>query len=347
MQVSSGRVTGPSQGFGSDPIAEAYVVAGPNRTYREPGIEYPGLPSLPVWDGNPEVFELDPNRLGLSNPTVAAGGSFSATGVLGYEYGGYELWPTSLALSQPTLPIAVRARAAGEMTVGSLNMLRLYDDVNDPGTADDSSTPSAAVYALRLRKLSLYVRTVLGSPDVLGAQEVENLNALQDLAAQIADRRRDRRLHRLPGGGQRHRWHRRRLPGARQRGGGRGDAARRDRAPLGGQLAAARPAAAAARRPLPGQRPGLPGRGAGRAPALAVGDRKPQRRRTGAPEAVGAGAVGRADGAGPARRRSHRQARSGRRLQCLRVHRRLRGRGRPDQGQLRARRTTCCRGPTW
>ena len=185
VQVNGGRVTGPSQSFGGDPIAEVYVVAGGDRTYREPGVEYPGIVGLPVWDGNPEVFELDPDRLGLPNATIAAGSMYDATGVLGYEFGGYELWPTSLSIDQPSLPIAVRSRMAGEMTTATQNVFRLFDDVDDPGSADDGTVPSTAGYELRLRKLSLQIRTVLGAPDVLALQEVEHIGALQDLAGQI------------------------------------------------------------------------------------------------------------------------------------------------------------------
>ena len=44
---------------------ESTMVAGTERAYREPGIEYPGLPGLPVWDGNPELFEVNADGLGM------------------------------------------------------------------------------------------------------------------------------------------------------------------------------------------------------------------------------------------------------------------------------------------
>jgi predicted extracellular nuclease len=188
VTVAAGVVSGPSQSFGSDPTAEAFVVAGPVRPFREPGVEYPGLGGgLPVWDGNPEVFELDPDK--LSDPTSAdpipAGSTFSATGVLGYEFGGYELWATSLSVTPTALPVPVRARASGELTVGSLNTYRLFDDVDNQGSQDNSEVRTPADYARHLQKLSLYIRSVLGAPDILGVQEVEHLDALQDLADRI------------------------------------------------------------------------------------------------------------------------------------------------------------------
>lgn len=172
IHVASGLISGPNQYFGTDPFAEMFAVAGGNRPFRTPGIKYPGIAGLPVWDGNPEVFELDPNRLGLANAVMPAGTTFSATGVLGYEFSGWELWPTDLAFSDtPVLPRSVRSRNPFEMTVGSLNLLN-YNST----TAD---------YATRTAKHSQYVRTVLGAPDVLGVAEVENLVTLQGLATAI------------------------------------------------------------------------------------------------------------------------------------------------------------------
>jgi len=55
ITIADGTVTGPNQRFGTDPIAEVHITAAPARTFREPGIEFPGMPPIPTWDGNPEV----------------------------------------------------------------------------------------------------------------------------------------------------------------------------------------------------------------------------------------------------------------------------------------------------
>jgi len=68
VKVMNGTVTAPSDRFD-----EAKIVAGPNRTFREPGVKFPGLPGLPVWDGNPEIFELNPDVVGLPNIKIPAG----------------------------------------------------------------------------------------------------------------------------------------------------------------------------------------------------------------------------------------------------------------------------------
>ena len=192
IQIENGTVTGPNQQFGSDPIAEVHITAASSRTFREPGIAYPGEAGLPVWDGNPEVFELDPNKLGLDNQVIPAGSHFDAVGVLGFEFGGYELWPTALTVSPATIPTAVRNRDRAEFTVGSLNVYRLFDDIDDPidtdtiGRERNDTVIDTAEYLVRRTKLADYVVNVLGSPDVLGIQEVESLSVLEDLAGDIA-----------------------------------------------------------------------------------------------------------------------------------------------------------------
>jgi endonuclease/exonuclease/phosphatase family metal-dependent hydrolase len=182
VQITGGTVTGSNQRFNTDPIAEVHITAAGARTYREPGIEFPGLVGFPEWDGNPEVFELDPDKLGLANQTIPAGSHFDATGVIGFEFGGYELWPSSLSVTPAVLPQAVRTREVAEMTVGALNLFRLFNDVND-GNGDPSI--STAEYDRRLTKLSAFVRDVMDAPDVLAVSEVESLSVLQDLADEI------------------------------------------------------------------------------------------------------------------------------------------------------------------
>ena len=174
IRIARGTVTTGSQYFGSDNTAEMYVRPSSGRAFREPGARYPGVsgrPGIPVWDGNPEVFELDPDKLGLTNVSWAPGTGFSATGVLGYEYGGYELWATELTSlgGGMVLPQAVRAKATGEVTVASLNLLNLRETSNDT----------------KYDKLSLYIRQVLGAPDVIGVQEVYQQAALTKLANEI------------------------------------------------------------------------------------------------------------------------------------------------------------------
>lgn len=179
VKLENGTVAGPTDRFG-----EVAVTALASRPFREPGIACPGLSGLPIWDGNPEVFEIDPDRMGLPNQDLAgAAVVVSAVGGLGYSFGDYQIWPVSLSVVGSAVPGPVRAEAAGELTVGSQNLLRLYDTEDDPSTSDTVAT--AQQYADRLSKLSLQIRTVLGSPDVLAVSEAENLAVLQDLADRV------------------------------------------------------------------------------------------------------------------------------------------------------------------
>ena len=182
VQIANGVVAASNQTFGTDPIAEVLAVAGSTRPFRETGIEYPGRAGLPVWDRNPEIFEFDPDRLGQPNMMIPAGSTFSATGILGFEFGDYEFWPTSYSVQVPTFPRAVRPRNAGESTIATLNLHLFYDTIDDPGS-DDVRTPQA--YADKLNKLSLYIRTLLDAPDILAVQEAEKLQVLRDLADKI------------------------------------------------------------------------------------------------------------------------------------------------------------------
>jgi len=151
------------------------------------------MPPIPTWDGNPEVFELDPNRLGLANQIISAGSHFDATGVLGFEFGGYELWPSSLSVSEAELPQAVRERERAEFTIGSFNIFRLFDDVDDPvdnstgrPRNDDGDTLEPDEYILRRAKVVEYIMNVLDSPDILAIQEVEKLEVLETVADDIS-----------------------------------------------------------------------------------------------------------------------------------------------------------------
>ena len=166
VRMVNGVSTGPTNGFG-----ETAIMVGPNRTFREPGIAFPGIGGLPVWDSNQEVILVDPDGLGQPDVDIHATTAIQiAEGPVLYAFGEYKILASGLTLGPtPGLLSPVRARAAGELTIGSLNLFRLFD------TADST-------YATRRAKFVLYIRDVLLLPDVLAVQEVESLAVLQDLA---------------------------------------------------------------------------------------------------------------------------------------------------------------------
>ncbi len=208
VAIADGVVTAPNQRFSTDPVAEAVISASPARGLREPGLETPGYAgiatTIPIWDLNPETFEIDPDKLLLPNRIMNGGTRFAAEGVIGYDFGDYELWPTSLTILQDApMPRAVDAPAPANLTIGSLNMLRFFDtdqanNFNNPaslncngvftctslGNCSEVSEPGE--YARRMAKFSSYIRNVLRAPDVVAVQEVENLGVLETLAAKIA-----------------------------------------------------------------------------------------------------------------------------------------------------------------
>lgn len=142
---------------GTDQFGSTQIVAGANRPFREPGLGF---------DGNPEIFEVDP--LTGPKPSIIGGATISAaSGPLSFDFGDYVMRTTTLAFANPPFPRPVRARNAGELTVATQNMLRFF--------ANDS----------RLAAFSSHIRNVLGSPDVLAVQEVDTLATLSDLAAKV------------------------------------------------------------------------------------------------------------------------------------------------------------------
>jgi predicted extracellular nuclease len=183
VRVVDGTVTGPTDRFG-----DTIVTAKGHRLFREPGIAHPGhpgRPDLPVWDGNPEIFDIDADGLGRPHVDLPAGARVTVDGALAFAFSDYTIWPTSLTVTGDAVAVRpVRARDPGELTIAAQNVLRLFDLVDDDGVDDE--TPEAEAYALRLDKLSHQVRTALGAPDVVALQEVETLTALEDLAARIA-----------------------------------------------------------------------------------------------------------------------------------------------------------------
>ncbi len=166
VEILEGFATGATDQFG-----DVAVVAGSSRAFREPGIIFPGLSGLPIWDGNPEIFEINPDALGLPNESVPAGAEVSATGPLSFSFGDYQIHPTTFSFSGATEPRPVRDRIAGEFTVATQNMFRLFEGQSD--------------FADRVTKFSMQIRDILGAPDIIAVQEVENLSALQALANKI------------------------------------------------------------------------------------------------------------------------------------------------------------------
>lgn len=144
----------------------------PTRSFREPGILYPGLPNLPVWDGNPETFWFDPDGIDQNNNRFLGGGMRIQSEAVMIQSGlRYIALPKSYQIEGVGSVRPVRAKENGEITVGSLNMLQLRSSTNDFGD--------------RVLKMSMFIKEVMGLPDVLAVQEIGNENTLNILANTI------------------------------------------------------------------------------------------------------------------------------------------------------------------
>ena len=195
VAIANGIVGRANQRRVSDLYAEVFVTANGAMARRERGVLWPSTPgtgnaAAGQFDGNPEVFEMDADEAGLAYTGITVGSAFNAVGVIGFAFGDYEFYPTTLNLTDTqAVPEAVIPAVGGdEMTVASFNTQHLCDDLaSAPNCTRDTTGAGGTVlnYADKLGKVSSYVRTVLGSPDVVGVQEVDRLSTLQDLAARI------------------------------------------------------------------------------------------------------------------------------------------------------------------
>ncbi len=164
------------------------------RPFREPGIGV--LDVIPIPPGkNPPRFDTNQERL-----MVRSRGQVGATalavdtetlvtdmvGVLDYFAGTWALTPDPgnvIGLSSGKVATAVSEPGYADVTIGGFNLLRFFDDVNDPGVGDVVLT--AVALDKRLTKTSAAICDYLKTPDILGVVEVENLNVLALLAERI------------------------------------------------------------------------------------------------------------------------------------------------------------------
>lgn len=157
-------VTTAATGFNSTTT----IVAGATRTFREPGIPFPGSASLPVWDNNPEMFDFKAAAFGQPNLTnIPAGTPLIANGIIIHNGNDYELWPSTYQAETLPFPAPIRQKVNNEITVASFNMLGLFD--NEPEFED------------RLQKFGKFITEQLHSPDIIAVQEVESLEVLNEL----------------------------------------------------------------------------------------------------------------------------------------------------------------------
>lgn len=135
------------------------------------------------------LLRVDSRAQGGAAATVETGARIAElTGPLDFAFDNYTIAP------DPAGPIAggggrgpavqIPRAADREFTIASMNLQRLFDDVDDPGA--DVVVPAEAVQR-RIARIARAIREVLHSPDVIAVQEAENLAVLRALAAAAGD----------------------------------------------------------------------------------------------------------------------------------------------------------------
>ncbi len=188
VQFASLVSVSPTEAFG---IFYA-VPQGTNRPFREPGIDItlnrPAATPIgtSAFDHNPEMIRVDSDgQFGAPVLTVTANVTINnITGVLDFTNALYTLLPD--ASPAPSLgPLStftsVPVPDATEFTIGTINLERFYDNVSNTSAADNDGN-----FVNRRAKAARVIRDVMRLPDIVGVVEVENLNALQGLATELA-----------------------------------------------------------------------------------------------------------------------------------------------------------------
>ncbi len=179
------------------------VVKGLAKPFREPGYELydflfltdkekadfkKDFPAMKFNDSNPERLRVETTaQLGSQAIEVPALTELkNVVGVLHYGFRAYTILTdvterpgVSSYIKQVNLP-PVGAR---QFSVAGMNVENFFDDIDDPAIKEDIVTTDS--FNKRMKKISLGVRNIMQSPDVIGVIEVENLAALKRLAEKI------------------------------------------------------------------------------------------------------------------------------------------------------------------
>ena len=150
---------------------------------------------MPDSSGVARLFrgDADGRKLGLTAPAgwlMLSQGDLvnDVAGVLSEISGQYELYvrPGGSVTVQRSgrMPPEATALSSSNLSVATYDLQGLFDTVDDPGKDDE--VPTADQYAAGLARRAASIARYLGLPDVIGVQEAEKLEVLQDLSAQPA-----------------------------------------------------------------------------------------------------------------------------------------------------------------
>lgn len=163
VQINDAQVVGGTNNFG-----EIFVVADGAKN-AGPLTEAGGLYISPG-DFNPERIQID-DTLFSKEPAANVGDSFDGpiTGVVGYDFGNYEVLNTSALPSVTpggnTKETTALTGSADQLTVATFNVENLNPNVGDPGGTVD-----------RLDQLAQIIVNNMAAPDVLVLEEMQDNN---------------------------------------------------------------------------------------------------------------------------------------------------------------------------
>lgn len=190
------------------------VLTGTPRPFREPGIDV--RDTLPAntpanvarFDDNPERLLVDSTFLGGAAVDVTTNTVLTnLTGILDLTYSSDAYYdPARLVLDSSYSAIGnmsgglvaqpVMAPSSTQFTVAAFNVERFlnpdagdnlyYDPVSKSIKGSSAVNVTAEAYARRLSKVSLAIRNILGSPDIVSLEEIENKSVASDISKQIS-----------------------------------------------------------------------------------------------------------------------------------------------------------------
>ncbi len=175
-------------------LAEPALVVGPTTRYGEYALVYPkwGVTSVPRTDESGFLMYADDGSIVAhddqsSLPYAVASGDLvqNLIGPLAYTFGNYKIEPIVLpevVMAERPLP-TIRPAESNELSIATFNVENFFDLL----TPHPSSPPLPTVFEYRA-KLDKIAQTIvaMGAPTIIGLQEVENLDVLQDLVEEDA-----------------------------------------------------------------------------------------------------------------------------------------------------------------
>jgi len=182
------------------------------RPFREPGIDVrdAAVPNTPAnvahFDDNPERLLMDSTFLGGSAINLETGTVVSnVTGVVDMTYSSDSYYdPARIlidksytsSLTAPSKTYTVSAQGAGEFTVATYNVERMfdtdssdnlyYDPVSQSVKTSSAVNLTSTAFDKRITKIAMGILQNLKTPDIVGLEEIENQSVAQAIAAKIS-----------------------------------------------------------------------------------------------------------------------------------------------------------------